>query len=101
MAHPVPECMVVTPRDLKTSAVKALLSPWGHSRGRLIREGGFFTKSNDKDIDDNFSLFTAYIYRYILRDSTYNLTSQVHKFDAFFIPKKVKNNMQACKWEAK
>ena len=43
----------------------------------LIRDGGLFTKSNDKDIDNRpFSSFTRYF-----AELAYNFMSQIHKFD--------------------
>ena len=51
------------------STVKALLSPWGGlfnfgpSRGGLIREGGLFTKSSDKDIFGSFSVLLSHSLR--------------------------------------
>ena len=52
------------------ATVKVLLSTWGglldsgHSKGglkELIREGGLFTKSNDKDIPDCCSVLLLHI----------------------------------------
>ena len=50
-----------------TDTVKVLLSPlgglfnFGPSRGGLIREGGLFTKSGDKDIFGSFSVLLSHI----------------------------------------
>ena len=51
--------------------------PWGLKERGLIREGGLFTKSNDKDIFDSFSVLLSHILRNqhtILRLNYINLT---------------------------
>ena len=51
------------------NTAKALLSPpgglfnFGPSRGGLIREGGLFIKSSDKDIFGSFSVLLSHILR--------------------------------------
>ena len=78
---------------------EGLILFWTLQRG-LFRErgrGGLFTKSNNKDMYDNFSvLLTPYFV-----DSTYNLMGQIHKFDTtvfdtFSMQNNTKTNVQAC-----
>ena len=58
-------------------ALEGVLIERGLIRAGLIR-GGLFTKSNDKAIFCSVSVVSPYF-----RESTYNFTGQIHKFDSF------------------
>ena len=57
----------------------------------LIREGGLFTKSSDKDIFCSFSVLLSHILQ-----NQHTIIAQIYKFDTVFIPNHTKINMQAC-----
>ena len=79
--------------DLKyrESSVKCLFN-LERSRGGLIRDGGAYSQSQmTRMYLIAFQLFASYF-----ADSTYDLTSHIHRFDTFYIPNTIKFNMQAC-----
>ena len=59
------------------------------SRGGLIREEGegLFTKSSEKNIFGSFSFLIIPYFP----ESTYNFTTQIHKFNTVFIPTTFQN----------
>ena len=70
--------------DLVSVYLKSSIKPpqglfkFGHSRGGLIREGGFFKKLDQKDIYDSFIGLLPHILR--SQDAILRVT---HKFDRF------------------
>ena len=65
----------------------------GVDRGGLIREGGLFTKSSDKDIFGSFSVLLSHILR---NQHIYNFTAQIHKVNTIFIANHPRINVQDC-----